>query len=214
MRRNGRSLTCTSMKLGVAKADIKRSCKLIWGRRVARNLGIYAEVSPVATDCDVETKPRFMDLAKKRSKVSETIKFIKMYDSDHVQMYDWSEYDEQHTCISLLNSILIICNLPEVTHIKIGVTTCVQWRMVACQGCGPNGSMQAHIHSGWNHCFVLAMEYGEVAAFMETQAIADLRALNCKKLCNIRDGGDGTIRDLAPMYIYVAAKVKSAGGLG
>ena len=201
------------MKFGVAKADLKRSCNLIWGRRVARNMGMYGEPFPVEKDCDVEKEPRFIDLAEKRSKVSKTIKYIKAHDNDRIQMYDWSEYDERHDCASLLNSILIICSLPKVLHIKVGITTCPRWRMVACQGCGPNGSMQAHVYSGWNHCFVLDLEYGDYAALLEQEAIADLRASSCKKPCNIRDGGDGTARDLAPTYVYVAAKVNSAGGL-
>ena len=64
----------------------------------------------------------------------------------------------------------------------------------------------------YNCVYILLLEHSRVAAFREKCATTNLRDSDdpCvqKKVRNIKDGADGTIRDHIPMYLYDACKLE------
>ncbi len=204
------------MQLGVPLAKRRRSYELIFGKEVSKHMGLFHTVLPQGA-IEVEEEPPFrLDLCRSRKIVSSTIREIKGYfgkrDDPHgMNMFDWSEYEATHTCESMLNSLIGICKLDEIKCMKVGIATCPLWRMTTCDGKGPHKSMISHWQE-YNYVYILLVEHSRVAAFREKYAIKGLRDSDdpCvqKKVRNIKDGADGTIRDHIPMYLYAACKLE------
>ena len=99
-------------------------------------------------------------------------------DGFEVEMFDWSEFECDHTVHSLAKSTRLIATMSYGS--KIGVTTCPLWRHVTCDGEGPNGSMTSH-YPTFNRIFILACDFGATGGFLEKTLIAHMRACKQRK---------------------------------
>ena len=189
----------------------RKWAQVMWGKGPSKHMGFYTTLeTPTKTPRQIEPLLQFADNADKKQAVRHAIARVKRHfefdDSFKVQMFDWSEFECDHTVHSLAKSTRLIATMSY--GFKIGVTTCPLWRHVTCDGEGPNGSMTSH-YPTFNRIFILACDFGAAVGFLEKTLIAHTRA--CKqsqgKLLNVNPGNDGTIRERMLTFLYVVAKV-------
>ena len=181
----------------------KRWAQLMFGK-ASVNYGFYTTILP--PEKPVAEKPvRFLDKSLKAQAVKQAIFNIKSYKSGLMtEHFDWSEYEHNRTGDSIIRSAKLIAGLPHVWKCKVGITTDPLWRHVLCDGQWPNNSMMSHWPE-FDDMFVLTCDYGPVCGGCELIIVAELRECNFNNFVNIKDGFDGTIRDVST-FVYMAVK--------
>ena len=95
--------------------------------------------------------------------------------------------------------------MSSVSSAKIGLTTSPAWRFYECSGHSEDGqSWRSHWQAGFKAMHILTMNSGDAIARQEVEAIARINKSELKhKLCNIRRGGDGPIKQSSRTFVYL-----------
>ena len=115
---------------------------------------------------------------------------------------EWEHFDLGPYTLGKLSRVINI-EADGFTTIKVGVTECVYWRYVACQG---HRGMQSYFTMGYTYFFVLALDYGHIIGCLERDLIEYCKTHFKHKTANIKDGYDGPVGPTTPMYLYCAGR--------
>ena len=203
----------------ISMARGKRQADLLFGRRVARHMGLYRTSLPQEPEAktSVNELPKVMDAVKKRICCRDAIErvkshFVGRYETASL-VFGWAHFDVGHDSRTLIANILDFVRKPHIRYFKVGVSQCPLWRMITCEGGGPHGSMTAH-HPYWDRMCILAIEYGEMSGRFESEIVEafkdDADPYIKNKFLNYADGGYGTIRTGLPTFVYLIANFEFA----